>query len=127
MILLPPRSTLFPYTTLFRSGGRHGARIRPALWPPSAGHRDPSGRPEARRETLRRAHERRGNRPLGRARPLFRGASGADTARRRAAVLPWDHPELGGTALQFRQRAAALAGPTRRLSLQERPARRSRP
>src|SRR2546430_3830321 len=24
MIRRPPRSTLFPYTTLFRSGGRHG-------------------------------------------------------------------------------------------------------
>src|SRR5471032_3597869 len=29
MIRLPPRSTLFPYTTLFRS--RHGRRQRPAL------------------------------------------------------------------------------------------------
>src|SRR5690348_17552953 len=26
MIRRPPRSTLFPYTTLFRSRGRHGAR-----------------------------------------------------------------------------------------------------
>src|SRR2546426_1123423 len=41
MIRRPPRSTLFPYTTLFRSGvvpptprrpqARHGERVRPAL------------------------------------------------------------------------------------------------
>src|SRR5260221_1628042 len=29
MIRRPPRSTLFPYTTLFRSHGRHRARRRP--------------------------------------------------------------------------------------------------
>src|SRR5260370_10907940 len=28
MIRRPPRSTLFPYTTLFRSGPHHGARLR---------------------------------------------------------------------------------------------------
>src|SRR3712207_7380244 len=27
MIRRPPRSTLFPYTTLFRSGGLHGERL----------------------------------------------------------------------------------------------------
>src|SRR3712207_8114443 len=27
MIRRPPRSTLFPYTTLFRSGGRRGAAV----------------------------------------------------------------------------------------------------
>src|SRR3989449_7939623 len=27
MIRRPPRSTLFPYTTLFRSQGRYGARV----------------------------------------------------------------------------------------------------
>src|SRR5688572_32329639 len=34
MITLPPRSTLFPYTTLFRSGvlsGNHGLRVRSAV------------------------------------------------------------------------------------------------
>src|SRR5258706_14335235 len=30
MIRRPPRSTLFPYTTLFRSGRRHTAGARPA-------------------------------------------------------------------------------------------------
>src|SRR5438552_7666866 len=29
MIRRPPRSTLFPYTTLFRSGGAHGGRSDP--------------------------------------------------------------------------------------------------
>src|SRR5690349_23500104 len=28
MIRRPPRSTLFPYTTLFRSGGRHGRDLQ---------------------------------------------------------------------------------------------------
>src|SRR5256885_3924031 len=32
MIRRPPRSTLFPYTTLFRSRGR-GARAPPGRWP----------------------------------------------------------------------------------------------
>src|SRR5260364_467734 len=30
MIRRPPRSTLFPYTTLFRSHGRNGRRRKPA-------------------------------------------------------------------------------------------------
>src|SRR3712207_7023894 len=33
MIRRPPRSTLFPYTTLFRSVGRGGGGIRPARRP----------------------------------------------------------------------------------------------
>src|SRR5574343_154886 len=43
MIRRPPRSTLFPYTTLFRSGARSA---RPA---PAAAH-DESGNPDARSE-----------------------------------------------------------------------------
>src|SRR2546425_8537012 len=44
MIRRPPRSTLFPYTTLFRSGGdrrprRCGGRYRPAS-APGEGHSD---------------------------------------------------------------------------------------
>src|SRR2546422_2465663 len=31
MIRRPPRSTLFPYTTLFRSGGGRGRRVSPVL------------------------------------------------------------------------------------------------
>src|SRR3712207_6998763 len=34
MIRRPPRSTLFPYTTLFRSPRRSGARACPACAPP---------------------------------------------------------------------------------------------
>src|SRR2546429_6031168 len=33
MIRRPPRSTLFPYTTLFRSVGRIAAVVQPALQP----------------------------------------------------------------------------------------------
>src|SRR2546430_6139908 len=32
MIRRPPRSTLFPYTTLFRSGARGGAAVAPLAW-----------------------------------------------------------------------------------------------
>src|SRR6266550_6043429 len=40
MIRRPPRSTLFPYTTLFRSSRRRVARpARPASSSPSEGHR----------------------------------------------------------------------------------------
>src|SRR5215813_3179879 len=50
MIRRPPRSTLFPYTTLFRSRGRR----RPAAdrWPPAWGCRRPGrpGSPEPRRD-----------------------------------------------------------------------------
>src|SRR5438093_8496475 len=46
MIRRPPRSTLFPYTTLFRSSG-HGRSNRAASGSPGS---DPSGRsPPARR------------------------------------------------------------------------------
>src|SRR5437763_10652079 len=37
----PPRSTLFPYTTLFRSGSRRPSRPR---WRPPSGPSDPSAR-----------------------------------------------------------------------------------
>src|SRR5258708_30055784 len=33
MIRRPPRSTLFPYTTLFRSRRRRGARAKAGQWP----------------------------------------------------------------------------------------------
>src|SRR2546429_2466380 len=46
MIRRPPRSTLFPYTTLFRSAGQHwewdGVRLE--VLHPSAGERLPSAR-----------------------------------------------------------------------------------
>src|SRR3712207_8006767 len=37
MIRRPPRSTLFPYTTLFRSGAAGGTRLRTALVTATAG------------------------------------------------------------------------------------------
>src|SRR5208283_4027775 len=40
MIRRPPRSTLFPYTTLFRSS----CRLSPASCPPIRGHSAPAGR-----------------------------------------------------------------------------------
>src|SRR2546430_3818270 len=48
MIRRPPRSTLFPYTTLFRSRERHGGRDRRRLQPshrqaPAGGERPQAG------------------------------------------------------------------------------------
>src|SRR3712207_7727633 len=62
MIRRPPRSTLFPYTTLFRSGGAHRGGHRAAgraavRGPDEGGARDagrPRNRPQGRR---RRAQE----------------------------------------------------------------------
>src|SRR3712207_8301269 len=51
MIRRPPRSTLFPYTTLFRST-RGGRRLRDGGARPSAREK----RARRRREKLRRAH-----------------------------------------------------------------------
>src|SRR3712207_7177143 len=62
MIRRPPRSTLFPYTTLFRSEGRRASR-------PVADRREPHRR-------LRRAR-RRGRRAVP-ARWLHPGAGGGD-------------------------------------------------
>src|SRR5438105_11197853 len=44
MIRRPPRSTLFPYTTLFRSRARPGAARPPG--PPRSARRAPRGRSE---------------------------------------------------------------------------------
>src|SRR2546430_8086383 len=41
MIRRPPRSTLFPYTTLFRSDPRHAAKLAPAARGGRAGHAAP--------------------------------------------------------------------------------------
>src|SRR2546422_7526704 len=50
MIRRPPRSTLFPYTTLFRSGRRAGGGFYPSDL--STGHRRPGiERQDERRET----------------------------------------------------------------------------
>src|SRR6266542_2241129 len=58
MIRRPPRSTLFPYTTLFRSG-RAGARCRPTACAPSGqvrtGERRPAG-PDRKSTRLNSSH-----------------------------------------------------------------------
>src|SRR3712207_6975207 len=59
MIRRPPRSTLFPYTTLFRSPGRGARSGRPAR-PRPAGAPRPSAPPAARgagRTARRRSEE----------------------------------------------------------------------
>src|SRR5256885_12220260 len=60
MIRRPPRSTLFPYTTLFRSGGRPQAtrsRARSPVRSRPAFHRDPEdARPPPRRRTRSEEH-----------------------------------------------------------------------
>src|SRR3712207_8980560 len=62
MIRRPPRSTLFPYTTLFRSLDRHQAQARVAL-----------GRPPADADDRERRHQPQGDRRL---RPRARGPGG---------------------------------------------------
>src|SRR2546425_7941703 len=64
MIRRPPRSTLFPYTTLFRSGARDQARIRPDV----PGEENPRWRVAA--HPARRLN---GAGPRGRARDRARG------------------------------------------------------
>src|SRR5215813_14922146 len=48
MIRRPPRSTLFPYTTLFRSGDRASGRRRASPYPPARGRRRRSDRKSTR-------------------------------------------------------------------------------
>src|SRR5574340_1779063 len=54
MIRRPPRSTLFPYTTLFRSSGREG-RLPCSLWKGF-----PTFRSHLRMRPISRSHSRRG-------------------------------------------------------------------
>src|SRR5688572_32013842 len=55
MIRRPPRSTLFPYTTLFRSAGRPAARPRATRCGRTAGR--PAGRNGASRAPVDRSEE----------------------------------------------------------------------
>src|SRR2546427_3172922 len=62
MIRRPPRSTLFPYTTLFRSreprsSSRRGSN-RPAV-PGAAARSSSGGRDEGQRQAPRKSHRRR--------------------------------------------------------------------
>src|SRR3712207_8892720 len=55
MLRRPPRSTLFPYTTLFRSAGLVGARLLPQVPPPPLG---------VHQRFLERGELARGGRPI---------------------------------------------------------------
>src|SRR5437868_11854055 len=59
MIRRPPRPTLFPYTTLFRSRGWPKAAFAAGVAAASAAHRRPArrNRPRARRPTRVRSEE----------------------------------------------------------------------
>src|SRR5690349_24230932 len=54
MIRRPPRSTLFPYTTLFRSGW--ACRRAPHRRPPSRWRRRPGARPDRKSTRLNSSH-----------------------------------------------------------------------
>src|SRR6266700_4267929 len=71
MIRRPPRSTLFPYTTLFRSGWRRGSLRRNWRSGPFASARSPQGcdsRSVGWRSLLRRRDPRRQDPPASRPR-----------------------------------------------------------
>src|SRR6266498_6163233 len=116
MIRRPPRSTLFPYTTLFRSGTGAGRRLRPA----AAGDR---GRAAPARPPGRGTYQRAGARSAAGARPRRVPVRGRTVA---AGVVR----QVGAGRRQCRRRGGAedrrrrrLAGPLART----RPNRRLRP
>src|SRR3712207_9286173 len=82
MIRRPPRSTLFPYTTLFRSGPLRGDRFMPAFDPGL----DPEVREVRRLEVLNGALGRRRWSPEAKARivaeSLAPGVIASEVARR---------------------------------------------
>src|SRR5215211_8816818 len=102
MIRRPPRSTLFPYTTLFRSLGRRPRRVLPErtlghVRPHEAGaeeeHRDPPR--ELVRERLAVAADRRLARRVGganAARQVCRAARRDHDPAAAALEHPRDHP-----------------------------------
>src|SRR6266536_4339852 len=94
MIRRPPRSTLFPYTTLFRprgEGGGRTSRIRRPRWRGrGALARRARGRGGAQHPAARARRARRGRDAAPRrdrrgreARPLVRGGEGAGVRERR--------------------------------------------
>src|SRR2546425_12671511 len=103
MIRRPPRSTLFPYTTLFRSrAGQAGAlsRVRPRARRGRAG-RDGTGGVQRR--------ERSGGAALPRRADPLREDRGDDRARAGCAVAA-QRPEPGGRARRGRRGASPGAG-----------------
>src|SRR3712207_8589061 len=79
MIRRPPRSTLFPYTTLFRSGGRGGGGLHPD---------DAGGRPVPRRSAPRQ-HAGAGRRRAGAA-----GLRDGDRGDRKSTRLNSSHANI---------------------------------
>src|SRR5215813_15675358 len=125
MIRRPPRSTLFPYTTLFRSYEASHSRLTPlssrcATVGPAMGHGrgHRGGQSDAQKEAQHRAHASRaraGQRQSGRratagqvstSAPFWFGADGGT----RAGVGCPPRGRAGGPALSAR---AAGAGPSR--------------
>src|SRR3712207_7210236 len=84
MIRRPPRSTLFPYTTLFRSGG--GA--------PSSRRRAACGMRDLRLRLRRRADDDRGARPALGGRPPRRLARGDGAVDRKSTRLNSSHANI---------------------------------
>src|SRR3989449_732035 len=74
MIRRPPRSTLFPYTTLFRSPRRRGAGVADPL---GVGARAAPLRPPARPDDCRRGSARRHTAPRARRGGLGCGSAAA--------------------------------------------------
>src|SRR5215203_483100 len=81
MIRRPPRSTLFPYTTLFRSRDARPRRTAPAAWFPDGHARIPRGRAP-------RAPGRARARPSGRCPWPARSTSPQDAPSRRLYLEP---------------------------------------
>src|SRR3712207_7704478 len=81
MIRRPPRSTLFPYTTLFRSAG-------PTLRPEREGWQDPPrGRSGKGAGSVQRLGVLRGD-------PAFRSIGGADGQDRKSTRLNSSHANI---------------------------------
>src|SRR2546430_12519542 len=87
MIRRPPRSTLFPYTTLFRSHPRHGKSIYPGKNPGGGFHRRST---YAREKTARE----RGHRPRLDAQSRDRGGQARRRLDRKSTRLNSSHSQI---------------------------------
>src|SRR3712207_7561550 len=100
MIRRPPRSTLFPYTTLFRSG-RRGAQGRPA--------REPElHRVRAReRDDLPHVHGG-GARPVRRPVPLLPAGAHAQAADRKSTRLNSSHANISYAVFCLKKKKSTI-------------------
>src|SRR6266542_3580531 len=120
MIRRPPRSTLFPYTTLFRSAARQGARARTHGGGESAARREDGEASRAARPGSRsRERQRDGSRCVRTADGYRRSARRHGRVSRQAAgevhrPLTTCHPREGGDPAAFVARLwiPAFAGMT---------------